>query len=83
MKSFRYAFDTMGLYGEKPNQFTIKGRTNLHSICGVMFSLVSVTAILAFTCLNLFFVAIKHNPNMSVFREADMHADEPALDLDK
>ena len=80
----RNAFDTIDLYGETPNQFTIKGRTNLHSVCGVMFSIVSVTAIVAFTCLKLFFVAIKHNPNISVFKEAEMHTtEETALDLDK
>jgi hypothetical protein len=70
-KTCRNVMDNIDLYGGTPNQFTIKGRTNLHSYCGVGCSILHLTAIFIFACIKLSFVATKHNPGVSVFTEAE------------
>jgi hypothetical protein len=69
----RDLFDSIDFYGGSPNQFTIKGRTNLHSNCGVACSLFHTVIILIFACLKLTFVASKYNPSVAVFEEGDQH----------
>jgi hypothetical protein len=70
-KTCRNVMDTIDIYGGTPNQFTIKGRSNLHSYSGVGCSILHFIAIFIFACLKLSFVITKFNPQVSVFDEAE------------
>jgi hypothetical protein len=63
--------DLLDLYGGKPNQFTIKGRTNIYSFCGVGCSIVHIILVISFAILKLGFVVTKFNPGVSVFDESE------------
>jgi hypothetical protein len=45
-------------------------------VTGISFSIIHGIAFFLFACLNLTFVFIKHNPDVSVFDEADQHMTE-------
>ena len=77
-------FDSIDMYGASTNAFTIKGHSVLHSYTGISCSLIHLLILFSFGILKLVFVLIRHNPNVSVFDEANRHqTEEEAIDLDK
>ena len=83
-KKLQGLLDSVDLYGGQANQFTIKGRTNLHSQIGVLCSVIHYIALFSFALLKFGFVAKKHNPDISVFTERNQHlTKEEGINLDK
>jgi uncharacterized membrane protein len=75
--------DSIDLYGGQPNQFTIKGRTNIYSFCGVGCSIIHIILVILFAILKLTFVVTKFNPAVSVFEKAEQHqTEEEGINLD-
>ena len=72
-KNVKNLLDSIDLYGARANEYTIKGRTNVYSITGVICSILHITAIVIFSAIKFNFLITKHNPNIAVFDEVEQH----------
>ena len=60
-----------------------EGRETVHTGIGVIFSVVIMICVGAYASIKLYFLVVKHNPNISTFTDYDMFdKEETGINLD-
>ena len=63
--------DSWDSFSIKPHSFNFRGRENIHSLPGVVCSVIVYVLVISFAVLRGLFVAYKWNPIISMYKEID------------